>query len=81
MSFTHSTLDEGQNSFCLAQISDFKTLIATSQSHCTPVFALTDDMIGHAGTVLEQDILKRNEFNKTFSRLADEIIELTKEPI
>ncbi len=64
-------------SFCLAQIPDFNTLAATSQSHKTPVFALSDKMFGHVGTVLGQDQIKRDEFHDIFSRLADRVIRLT----
>jgi cellulose biosynthesis protein BcsQ len=77
------TLDDYQavgnspaNSFCLAQIPDFNTLVATSQSHRTPVFALTDAMFGHVGRVLEQDRVKRGEFHDLFSALADRVIAL-----
>lgn len=65
-------------SYCLAQIPDFNTLAATSQSHKTPVFALTDDMFGHVGTVLKQDKIKRAEFHDIFSNLADRVIALSK---
>ena len=64
-------------SFCLAEIPDFNTLAATSQSHKTPVFALTDRMIGHVGTVLVQDRAKRDEFKKLFEGLADRVISLS----
>jgi cellulose biosynthesis protein BcsQ len=64
------------NSYCLAQIPDFNTLVATSQSHKRPVFALTDDMFGHVGTVLEQDRAKREDFYKMFSEFADRVIVL-----
>lgn len=63
-------------SYCLAQIPDFNTLAATSQSHKTPVFALTDAMFGHVGKVLEQDKVKRDEFHAFFSALADRVIAL-----
>lgn len=63
-------------SFCLAQIPDFNTLAATSQSHRTPVFALTDPMFGHVGKVLEQDQVKREQFHRLFSELADRVIDL-----
>ena len=63
-------------SYCLAQIPDFNTLAATSQSHRTPVFALTDQMFGHVGTVLEQDRVKRTQFHTLFSELADRVIAL-----
>lgn len=63
-------------SFCLAQIPDFNTLAATSQSHKTPVFALTDAMFGHIGTVLQQDRAKREQFYDLFSKLADRVTAL-----
>ncbi len=64
------------DSYCLAQIPDFNTLAATSQSYRTPVFALTDAMFGHVGTVLEQDRVKRAQFHGLFSELADRVIDL-----
>jgi cellulose biosynthesis protein BcsQ len=67
----------GAQEYCLAQIPDFNTLIATSQSHQTPVFALKDEMFGHTGTVLEQDKAKRDEFRQIFTLLASRIITLT----
>jgi hypothetical protein len=63
--------------FCLAQIPDFNTLIATSQSHQVPVFALEDSMFGHQGTVLDQDRNKRDEFREIYSTLANRVIALT----
>jgi len=63
-------------SFCLAQIPDFNTLAATSQSHKMPVFALTDLMFGHVGTVLEQDRIKRDQFHDLFSLLAERVVAL-----
>jgi hypothetical protein len=64
-------------SYCLAQIADFNTLIAKSQDHRTPVFALTDQQLGHVGTVLEGDKAKMKEFQYEFSNLADEVEKLT----
>ena len=65
-----------QETFCLAQIADFNTLIATSQKHQTPVFALEDDMFGHVGKVLDQDKEKRDEFEQVFHELANTIMSL-----
>lgn len=64
-------------SFCLVQIPDFNTLIATSQEHKTPVFALEDAMFGHVGKVLSQDQAKRDEFNAIFDSLARRVVGLT----
>ncbi len=68
--------DDFSSTYCLAQIPDFNTLIATSQSHRTPVFALTDDMFRHVGSVLEQDRVKKREFNTIFTELAKKIATL-----
>ena len=62
---------------CLATIPDFNTLIAKSQDHQTPVFALTAEQIGQAGTVLENTLISRDNFRQIFSELADKIIRLT----
>jgi cellulose biosynthesis protein BcsQ len=66
-----------ETQYCLAQIPDFNTMIATSQEHQIPVFALTDEMFGHVGRVLEQDQQKREEFRQIFSVLADRVLALT----
>lgn len=65
------------DSFSLIQIPDFNTLIATSQNNKTPVFALSDNMFGHVGAVLDQDREKRAEFNQIFELLANRVISLT----
>lgn len=70
--------DFDQN-YCLVQIPDFNTLIATSQEHKTPIFALTDEMMGHAGAVLAQDRVKKAEFDEIFTTMANRVIELTNE--
>jgi cellulose biosynthesis protein BcsQ len=62
---------------CIAQIADFNNLIAKSQVHATPVFALTNEQLEHVGTVLESDQEKQAEFQAVFSELADRIILLT----
>jgi hypothetical protein len=64
--------------YCLAEIADFNSLITASQNHQTPVFALSEAMLGHVGTVLAQDINKRDEFRKTFDALADRIVALVR---
>lgn len=65
------------DNYCLAQVPDFNTLAATSQSHRTPVFALQDAMFGHVGTVLEQDQEKRADFHALFSTIAERVLSLT----
>lgn len=63
--------------FNLANIADFNSLIAQSQKHNVPVFALSDAQIEQSGTVLENMIESRNKFLTTFSNLASEIHQLT----
>jgi hypothetical protein len=58
-------------------IADFNTLIAQSQKHNTPVFALTDAQIERQGVVLDQMKVNRENFRKTFHDLADAVIALT----
>lgn len=70
---------EFSRNYCLVQIPDFNTLIATSQNHKTPVFALTDAQFGHVGKILLQDQTKREEFNQIFETLATRIESLTTE--
>lgn len=62
---------------CLTTIPDVNTLIAKSQDHQTPVFALTPEQIGQSGTVLENTLKSRDNFRQIFSELADKIIRLT----
>lgn len=84
MTLPHATYRRVKNfeeSYCLAQIPDFNTLIAQSQEHRTPVFALPDDklMSGNApgGAVLKKVQRKRSEFHDIFSHLADTVLEFT----
>jgi cellulose biosynthesis protein BcsQ len=63
--------------FCLAKISDFNSLIAKSQDHQTPVFALTPEQIEQFGTVLNTTLEAQKKFRNTFDKLADKIICLT----
>ncbi|WP_175692746.1 ParA family protein [Burkholderia ambifaria] len=63
--------------FNLANISDFNSLIAQSQKHNVPVFALSDMQIEQGGVILEKMKVSRNDFRKTFEQLAAEIHALT----
>ncbi|MBE9065384.1 AAA family ATPase [Leptolyngbya cf. ectocarpi LEGE 11479] len=64
-------------SFCLVKIPDFNSLIALSQEHSTPVYALTQQQLQQTGQVLENNQNKQAEFRQTFEELADKIIGLT----
>ncbi|WNZ23325.1 AAA family ATPase [Leptolyngbya sp. NK1-12] len=65
------------SSYCLTKISNFNSLIALSQKHQTPIYALTAQQLGQTGVVLQTNQKKQAEFQQTFSNLADKIIGLT----
>jgi cellulose biosynthesis protein BcsQ len=67
--------------FTLAKISNFNSLIAKSQEHQTPVYDLTPEQLGQTGIVLQNNRQKQEEFRKTFSDLADKIIVLSSESL
>jgi len=70
--------DQGlSSSLSLAKISNFNSLIALSQDHRTPVYALTPRQLQQKGIVLEANQQKQEEFRKIFSDLADKIITLS----
>ncbi len=60
----------------LLQMSDFNGLIAQSQKHNAPVFALTDAQLEQTGIVLERTKKSMEEFRKLFSDGADRVIKL-----
>ena len=59
--------------FNLANIADFNWLIAQSQKHNTPVFALTDDQIEQEGVILDTMRVSKENFREVFSILAAEV--------
>ncbi|MCC5630992.1 AAA family ATPase [Nostoc sphaeroides CHAB 2801] len=63
--------------FTLTKISNFNSLIALSQEHSTPIYALTPEQLDQKGKVLDNNQAKQEEFKKTFSDLADKIIALS----
>lgn len=63
---------------CLAEISDFNSLIAKSQDEQTPVFALTDKQIGLGGVLLERTKKSQEMFDEIFDKLADIVLALVK---
>lgn len=70
--------EEGVNdSFTLTKISNFNSLIALSQEHGIPIYALTSKQLAQQGVVLENNQKKQEEFRQTFSDLAEKIIALT----
>jgi chromosome partitioning protein len=67
----------GDSPYNLANIPDFNSLIAQSQKHNTPVFALSDSQIEQQGVVLETMKKNRSNFDETFRQLAKTVISLT----
>lgn len=61
----------------LLQMSDFNSLIALSQKHKVPVFALSDDQLEQTGVVLERTKKSMHNFRDLFAEAADRIIALT----
>jgi cellulose biosynthesis protein BcsQ len=66
----------GVEGLCLATIPDFNSLIAKSQDHQTPVYALTSEQLGQAGNVLASSERSRDNFREIFSDLADKVVAL-----
>lgn len=57
----------------LQTIADFNGLIAASQEHQTPIFALTAEQIGKVGVVLEAAEGSRDDFDAAFDDLAAKV--------
>jgi cellulose biosynthesis protein BcsQ len=68
-----------QDSFSIAKIPNFNSLIYLSQKYRTPVYELTSRQLERKGLVLENSQSKQEEFRETFSSLADKIIALSSE--
>lgn len=68
----------GDEPYNLANVADFNSLIAQSQKHNVPIFALSDEQIEQGGVILENMKKSRDDFRKLFSTLAEEIHSLTK---
>ena len=73
--------NHGVEEFCLARISDFNSLIAKSQEHQTPVFALTPAQIEQSGVVLQGTMRSRDKFKEIFSDLADKVVSLVNDAL
>lgn len=61
----------------LLQMSDFNSLIALSQKHKVPVFALSDSQLEQTGVVLKRTKKSMLNFRDLFAEAADRIIALT----
>lgn len=61
----------------ILSVADFNSLIALSQEHQVPVYALTADKIGQQGKVWETTVASMDIFKKAFKECAEKIIALT----
>lgn len=61
----------------LANVADFNSLIALSQNHAKPAFALADAEINRQGAVLDTMRQNRDDFAAVFQNLATSVIGLT----
>ncbi|NET01013.1 MAG: AAA family ATPase [Sphaerospermopsis sp. SIO1G1] len=69
---------QGMNdSFTITKIPNFNSLIARSQEHSIPIYALKPEQLKQYGQSLENSQDKQKEFKTTFSDLADKIIALS----
>lgn len=64
--------------YCITEIPDFQSLLPQSHLIGVPVFVLNDDEINKTGTVLEQMIKSKNNFNEMFEQFAEKIEKLKK---
>lgn len=67
----------GDTPYNIANIADFNTLIAQSQTHNTPPFALSDTQIERVGVVLDTMKTSRDNFKIVFNDLARTVANLT----
>ena len=72
----HVYKDHGVEELCLAKISDFNSLIAKSQEHQTPIFALTPAQIGQGGVVFQGTVKAQAVFEEIFSDLTDKVVSI-----
>lgn len=67
----------GDEPYNLANVADFNSLIAQSQKHNVPIFALEDSQIEQSGVILANMKESRDGFRQVFDTLATEVHELT----
>jgi hypothetical protein len=63
----------------LLQMPDFNSLIAQSQKHQTPIFALSDKQLEQVGVVLEKTRESMQKFDHLFSEAADRVIQIVRD--
>ena len=63
----------------IMEVADFNSLIAESQEHQVPVYALTADLLGQGGAVWDQTEASMAVFRQAFEACADKVIALTRD--
>jgi hypothetical protein len=61
----------------ILEVADFNSIIALSQEHQVPVYALTPEHTGQQGAVWDQTKKSMDVFFKAFDDCADKVFELT----
>lgn len=61
----------------IMEVADFNSLIAESQEHQVPVYALTAEMLQQRGAVWEQNQESMAVFRDAFAECADKVVALT----
>lgn len=61
----------------LLEVADFNSLIALSQEHQVPIYALTQEQANQSGAVWDQTRENMATFEKSFSECADRVIALS----
>jgi hypothetical protein len=61
----------------LLEVADFNSLIALSQEHQVPVYALTSKQTGQAGAVWDQTVESMGVYERAFSDCAEKVFVLT----
>jgi len=62
----------------LLEVSDFNSLIAESQKHQVPIYALSAQQIGQAGAVWDTTAANMKKFEEAFDHCADKVLALTR---
>jgi len=70
---------KSERPYNMVNISDFNSLIAQSQLHHTPVFALSDAQLERQGVVLQNMQASRDNFRNLFTVLAEAVIGIVEE--
>lgn len=60
----------------ILEVADFNSLIALSQEHQVPVYALTAQQTGQAGAVWDQTVESMNVYQEAFAACADRVFKL-----